>query len=67
VELPGAAVRVRAAGVEAGDLARRLRGADVPVFTTVKDAAVHLHVRTLQPGDEDDVLAALRAVLPAAS
>jgi hypothetical protein len=31
------------------------------VFTTVKDGAVRLHVRTLLPGDEDDVLAAVAA------
>jgi L-seryl-tRNA(Ser) seleniumtransferase len=61
VELPGWAVRVEARGVEAGELARRLRAGPVPVFTTVHDGAVHLHVRTLLPGDEDDVHAALEA------
>lgn len=65
VELPGACVRLVAPGVEAGELARRLRAAPVPVFSTVADAAVHLHVRTLLPGDGDDVARALEAALAA--
>jgi L-seryl-tRNA(Ser) seleniumtransferase len=64
VELPGAAVRVRAPAVEAGELARLLRAADVPVFTTVKDHAVHVHVRTLLPGDEEPVVRALANAVP---
>jgi L-seryl-tRNA(Ser) seleniumtransferase len=60
VELPGAAVRL-ASSEEAGALARRLRAAPTPVFTTVKDDAVFLHVRTMRPGDDEAVLAALRA------
>jgi L-seryl-tRNA(Ser) seleniumtransferase len=63
VELPGAAVRVGLRDVEAGELARRLRAAPVPVFSTVKDGAVRLHVRTLLPGDDDDVVAAVAAAL----
>ena len=47
--------------LEAGELARRLRAAETPVFTTVRDQAVQVHVRTLQPGDEEDVAAALVA------
>ena len=31
------------------------------MFTTVKDGHVYVHVRTLQPGDDDDVVAAFRA------
>jgi L-seryl-tRNA(Ser) seleniumtransferase len=58
VELPGAAVRVGAPGVEAGRLALRLRAAATPVFSTVSDGAVRLHVRTLLPGDEEAVVAA---------
>jgi L-seryl-tRNA(Ser) seleniumtransferase len=61
LELPGAAVRLRVEGTEAGELARRLRAGATPVFTTVHDGAVHLHVRTLLPGDEDDVVAAVAA------
>jgi L-seryl-tRNA(Ser) seleniumtransferase len=66
VDLPGAAVAVRARDVEAGELARRLRAASVPVFTTVADASVRLHVRTLLPGDEDDVANALTSALASA-
>jgi hypothetical protein len=33
------------------------------VFANVHDHAVHLHVRTLQPGDTDDVVAAVAAAL----
>ncbi|MHC5012695.1 MAG: hypothetical protein ACYTG6_17405, partial [Planctomycetota bacterium] len=59
VELPGVALRLQAAGVEAGELAKRLRAADVPVFTTVQDRGVHVHVRTLLPGDDADVAQAI--------
>ena len=33
------------------------------VFTTVHEHAVHLHTRTLQPGDEDDVVRAVEHAL----
>ena len=59
VALPGIAVRVVDPEQEAGELARRMRTGGVPVFSTVHDHAVWLHVRTLQPGDDQDVLAAL--------
>ena len=60
VVLPGAALRVKVAGVEAGALARRLRAAATPVFSVVHDDAVFLHVRTVNVGEEDMVVAALR-------
>ncbi len=60
VELPGVALRVTSRTMEAGQLARRLRAGATPVFATVKDAAVLLHVRTLQP-DEDAALCAALA------
>ncbi len=63
VKLPGHAVVLAARDVEAGELARRLRAHVVPVFTTVRDQSVRLHVRTLLPGDEEDVEAALLAAL----
>ena len=59
-ELPGAALRVTVAGVEAGALAKRLRAASTPVFSVVHDDAVHLHLRTVNAGEEDLVVAALR-------
>ncbi len=66
VELPGAAVSLAARDLEAGELARRLRAFRPPVFTTVHDHRVHIHVRTLQPGDDDTVVAALETALEAA-
>jgi L-seryl-tRNA(Ser) seleniumtransferase len=63
LELPGAAVTIRGGGLESGELARRLRAQRPPVFTTVHDHAVHIHVRTLQPGEEAAVEAALVAAL----
>lgn len=63
VELEGCALRLTHAQLEAGELARRLRRASVPLFTTVHDGAVWIHLRTLLPGDDDDVEVALRAAL----
>ncbi len=57
--LPGRAVVLRAREREAGEVARRLRAAPVPVFTTVRDGGVRFHVRTLLDRDEDDVVAAV--------
>jgi len=62
VELPGYAVRLVAPQIEAGELARRLRAGATPVFTTVSDGAVHLHVRTILPEDDDALLRALADV-----
>ena len=63
LELEGGAVTLQAAGLEAGAFARRLRAHRPPVFTTVHDHIVHVHVRTLQSGEEDDVVAAIEAAL----
>ncbi len=62
VELPGFALRLVAPAIEAGELAKRLRGGSTPVFSTVSDAAVHLHVRTILDDDVEALLAALGAV-----
>ena len=59
ITLPGWAVWLRPRDVEAGELARRMRAAPVPVFTTVRDQAVQVHVRTLLPGDDACVERAL--------
>ncbi len=59
VSLPGAAVVLQSDEVEAGELARRLRASTPPVFTTVHDQRVHVHVRTLRPGDDDDIARAI--------
>jgi hypothetical protein len=58
VEMPGAALRLSAPGVEAGALAKRLRAAGTPVFSTVADGAVFLHLRTVSPSEEDLLVAA---------
>jgi L-seryl-tRNA(Ser) seleniumtransferase len=63
VVLPGVGVWLRPSAIEAGELANRLRAAPAPVFATVRDQAVQLHVRTLRPGDDDDVVEALRRAL----
>lgn len=59
VELPGMGVRLASDEVEAGELARRLRACNPPVFSTVKDGVVSIHVRTLLPGDAAEVVSAL--------
>ncbi len=59
VELPGFALRLSAPGVEAGALSKRLRLSSTPVFTTVSDGFVHVHVRTLLPDDDAALLSAL--------
>jgi L-seryl-tRNA(Ser) seleniumtransferase len=61
-ELPGVALRLRAPGIEAGALAKRLRGGPAPVFSTVEDGAVHLHLRTILPGEDDLLIAAVARV-----
>lgn len=61
VELPGLALRVTRPGTEAGALAARLRAGPTPVFSTVAEGAVRLHVRTVLPDDEAPLLAALAA------
>jgi len=63
VELPGAAVTLTAAGMEAGEFARRLREHRSPVFTTVHDHIVHLHARTVRPDEVDDIVAAVEAAV----
>lgn len=67
VELPGAAVSLAASAMEAGELARRMRAHRPPVFSLVHDGRVFVHVRTLQPGDDDDVVAAVEAACQEAS
>ncbi len=60
--LPGFAVRVTHAAHGASAVARALRTGSPPVFGTVHDEALHLHVRTLRPDDDDELIAALRHV-----
>ena len=62
-EMESRAVVLSVAKVPAGDLARRLRAFSVPVFSRVQGGRVWLDVRTLMPGDEERVEAALRSAL----
>lgn len=65
VVLPGWAVALRCNEVEAGPFATRLRAAPQPLFTTVKDHQVHLHLRTIHPEEEAAVLEAVACALEA--
>ncbi len=59
VEMPGVALRLVAPGIEAGALAKRLRSAATPVFTTVEEGGVLVHLRTVLLGEEDRIVAAV--------
>jgi seryl-tRNA(Sec) selenium transferase len=58
-DLPTTLVVVRHPSLGASAFARRLRLADPPVYTRIVDDDVCLDPRTLQPGDDRDVLAIL--------
>lgn len=62
--IPSAGVRVVAAGVESGELARRLRLGEPSVFVRLEGGAVIIDCRTLRDGDGDRVVAAIAAALP---
>lgn len=61
--LPTRVVTVRPARAEAGEAARRLRLLPLPLFLRVREGALLLDPRTIQPGEEPEVAAALAAVL----
>jgi hypothetical protein len=56
-------VVVRPARLEAGEAARRLRLLPLPLFLRVREGALLLDPRTLQPGEDAEAAAALAAVL----
>jgi L-seryl-tRNA(Ser) seleniumtransferase len=62
-EIPSHAVRLHSPCFGADALAERLRGAEVPVVGRVAEGAVLLDVRTLLDGDEEAVVAAVRAAV----
>jgi L-seryl-tRNA(Ser) seleniumtransferase len=64
-DLPTRLVSLRHPTIDAGEISRRLRRLDVPVIARVSQDRVLLDPRTLQEGDEDDVVAACRVVLGA--
>jgi L-seryl-tRNA(Ser) seleniumtransferase len=61
--LPTRVVAVRPAKSEAGDAARRLRLLPLPLFLRVREGALLLDPRTIQPGEEAETVAALKSVL----
>jgi len=65
VELASRAVELRAASVT--ELARALRAGDPPVIGRVRDDALLLDVRTLLPGQEDDLVRRVREAVGAAA
>ena len=56
-------MRLSAAECSPAELARRLRAGSPPVFTRIKDDAVVVDVRTLQPGEDAELCRALTAAL----
>ncbi len=62
--LPTRVVVVRPRHIEAGEAARRLRLRPLPLFLRVREGALLLDPRTLQPGEDRDVEAALEGALP---
>jgi len=58
--IPTFVVAVAAEGISADDLALRLRMRPVGVFTRVREGRVTIDPRTLRPGEDAEVLAALR-------
>ena len=61
-EMPSFAVRVRAAGISADDLALGFRMADTPVIPRVADDRVILDMRTVFPDDIPDILQAVERI-----
>ena len=59
IPLPTSCLAVTPSRLSASRLAHRLRFASPPCFSRLKDAAVLLDPRTLQPGDDDQLVAAL--------
>ena len=60
LELPSFAVRLGEAGTDVESLAKGLRAADPPVVGRVHEGRLWLDTRTLLPGDEEDIVRAVR-------
>lgn len=61
--LPTKLLRIRPPGGRAAELGRQLRVGEPPVFTRVKQDAVLIDLRTVQPGEEKPLAAAVRRAL----
>jgi L-seryl-tRNA(Ser) seleniumtransferase len=57
-ELPGAAVSCRLQGQSAQTLEKRLRRANLPIITRIENDRVYLHLRTILPYQECEILLA---------
>jgi L-seryl-tRNA(Ser) seleniumtransferase len=60
-EMPTAAIRIAVDGLSANKLEAALRGYKTPVIGRIKDGAVLLDMRTIQPQDEKEIVAAVAA------
>ena len=60
LELPSFAVRLGEAGTDVESLAKWLRAADPPVVGRVHEGRLWLDARTLLPGDQEDIVRAVR-------
>lgn len=61
--LPSWGLSVKAEGLDADTLAARLRQRPVPVVPRIEEGVVLLDLRTLLPGEEEDVVQALQELL----
>jgi L-seryl-tRNA(Ser) seleniumtransferase len=62
-ELPSYGLAVTVPGLGADELLARLRGHQPPIIARVEHGRVLLDVRTLLPGDESEIVAALKSAL----
>ncbi|SMC00160.1 L-seryl-tRNA(Sec) selenium transferase [Thermanaeromonas toyohensis ToBE] len=62
-ELPSWGIAIRPLGLNAVELAARLRQGEPPVLTRIQDEAILLDLRTVLPGEEVDIVRALARAL----
>jgi L-seryl-tRNA(Ser) seleniumtransferase len=62
VPLPGWTLRIRIPGVSSQETARRLRSGEPPIVARREDEEVVLDLRTVDPGDDETLVAALRGL-----
>lgn len=65
--LPSVVVRLSPQQMPSAEVAARLRLGDPPIFARVHGEAVHFDLRTVLPGEEDLIIAALQALAPSSS
>ncbi|MCD4657477.1 MAG: L-seryl-tRNA(Sec) selenium transferase [Planctomycetes bacterium] len=62
-QIPTGLVTIKSEKFTAEELARKLRLNEPPVFTRIEDEQVIIDVRTLQPGDHEIILLALKKIV----